>query len=62
VSVNQTLSEQRAANVATYLATQGIDRSRVTSVGLASTLPVAVEDGDLGGRENRRVELVVRVP
>ena len=61
-AANQTLSEQRAANVAGYLGTQGIDRGRLTSVGLASTLPVAAEDGDLGRRENRRVELVVRVP
>jgi outer membrane protein OmpA-like peptidoglycan-associated protein len=62
VAVNQPLSEQRAANVATYLATQGIDRARLTSVGLGSTLPVAVENGELGRRENRRVELVVRLP
>ena len=61
-AVNQTLSEQRAANVANYLASQGIDRARLSSVGLASTLPVVVEDGELGRRENRRVELVVRVP
>ena len=60
-AVNQSLSEQRAANVATYLASQGIDRGRLTSVGLASTVPVVVEDGELGRRENRRVELVVRV-
>ena len=61
-AVNQTLSEQRASNVATYLASNGIDRSRLTSVGLSSTLPVALEDSELGRRENRRVELVVRLP
>jgi outer membrane protein OmpA-like peptidoglycan-associated protein len=61
VAANQTLSEQRATNVANYLASQGIDRSRLSSVGLASTLPVVVEDGELGRRENRRVELVVRL-
>ena len=61
-ALNQTLSEQRATNVANYLASQGIDRSRLSSVGLASTLPVALEDGELGRRENRRVELVVRLP
>jgi flagellar motor protein MotB len=33
----------------------------MTSVGLASTVPVAVENGEPGRRENRRVELVVRV-
>jgi outer membrane protein OmpA-like peptidoglycan-associated protein len=61
-AVNQPLSEQRAANVATYLATQGIDRARLSSIGLASGLPVVLEDGELGRRENRRVELVVRLP
>jgi len=49
-------------NVANYLASQGIDRARLTSVGLAATLPVVLEDGELGRRENRRVELVVRLP
>lgn len=61
-AANQALSEQRAANVATYLASHGIDRSRLTSVGLASTLPIVLEDGEAGRRENRRVELVVRLP
>jgi outer membrane protein OmpA-like peptidoglycan-associated protein len=61
-AANQTLSEQRATNVANYLASHGIDRARLTSVGLASTLPVVLEDGELGRRENRRVELVVRLP
>ena len=67
-SANQTLSEQRATNVATYLSSRGIDRSRLTSVGLASTVPVVLEknpdgsDNPNGRRENRRVELVVRVP
>jgi outer membrane protein OmpA-like peptidoglycan-associated protein len=61
-TVNQTLSEQRAATVATYLASQGFDRARLSSVGLASTVPVVLEDSELGRRENRRVELVVRLP
>lgn len=66
-AANQTLSEQRAANVLSYLATRGIDRSRLSSIGLASTLPVVLEknpdgsDNPLGRRENRRVELVLRL-
>ena len=65
---NQTLSEQRASNVAGYLAARGFDRASVTSIGLGSTLPVALEknpdgsDNPTGQRENRRVELVVRIP
>jgi outer membrane protein OmpA-like peptidoglycan-associated protein len=67
-AANQTLSEQRAANVASYLATQGIDSGRLSSIGLASTLPVVLEknadgsDNPVGRRENRRVELVLRLP
>jgi outer membrane protein OmpA-like peptidoglycan-associated protein len=67
-SVNQTLSEQRAANVAAYLATQGISQSRLSSIGLASSRPIVLEtnpdgsDNPMGRTVNRRVELVVRVP
>jgi outer membrane protein OmpA-like peptidoglycan-associated protein len=67
-SANQTLSEQRAAAAADYLATKGIDRSRLSSVGLGSSVPVVLEtnpdgsDNPTGRRDNRRVELVVRVP
>ena len=65
---NQTLSEQRAAAASTYLATHGIDGSRLTSVGLGSSLPIALEtnpdgsDNPAGRMSNRRVEFVVRVP
>jgi outer membrane protein OmpA-like peptidoglycan-associated protein len=67
-SGNQTLSEQRAAAAVAYLATKGIDRSRLSSVGLGSTVPIALEknpdgsDSPAGRTENRRVEFVVRVP
>lgn len=67
-SVNQTLSQQRASNVAAYLATQGISQSRLSSVGLSSTHPIVLEkyadgsDNAAGRTINRRVELVVRVP
>jgi outer membrane protein OmpA-like peptidoglycan-associated protein len=64
-AANQALSEQRAVTVAGYLATQGIDGSRLSSVGLASTQPVMSEtnpdgsDNPAGRTENRRVEIVV---
>lgn len=67
-SVNQTLSEQRATSVATFLASQGIAQSRLTSVGFSSTRPLVLEsnpDGSAntqGRTQNRRVELVVRLP
>ena len=67
-SVNQTLSEQRAANVASFISTRGIAQSRLTSIGFASTRPLVLEtnqDGSpnvQGRTQNRRVELVFRLP
>ena len=65
---NQALSEQRAAAASAYMATKGIDSSRLSSVGLGSTVPIALEtnpdgsDNPAGRASNRRVEFVVRVP
>ncbi len=67
-AANQTLSEARAEAAAAYLATKGIDQSRMSAVGLGSSVPIALEqnpdgsDNPAGRQENRRVELVVRVP
>jgi outer membrane protein OmpA-like peptidoglycan-associated protein len=67
-SANQTLSEQRAAAAAAYLGTKGIDPARLSSVGLGSSVPVVLEtnpdgsDNPAGRHDNRRVELVARVP
>ena len=67
-AANQTLSEQRAAAASAYMATKGIDASRLSSVGLGSTVPIALEtnpdgtDNPAGRASNRRVEFVVRVP
>jgi outer membrane protein OmpA-like peptidoglycan-associated protein len=67
-SANQQLSLARANSVADYLGSQGIDRSRISTVGMASTRPVVLEtnpdgsDNPAGRTENRRVELVVRTP
>jgi outer membrane protein OmpA-like peptidoglycan-associated protein len=63
---NQTLSEQRARNVADLLGRSGIDPGSLSSVGLGDTQPIAVEtnaDGSAnepGRHEDRRVEVVVR--
>ena len=68
-AANMTLSEQRAAAVATWLQTVGgINAASVTSVGLGNTQPAALEtnaDGsvsDIGQTVNRRVEIVVITP
>jgi outer membrane protein OmpA-like peptidoglycan-associated protein len=67
-SVNEPLSERRAAVVQRYLTDHGVQATSVTSVGLGSTHPLVLEtnpDGSVnpaGQRFNRRVELVVRLP
>jgi outer membrane protein OmpA-like peptidoglycan-associated protein len=59
-ATNQTLSEQRAANVKSYLESHGLKQTGITSVGLSSTRPLAEENNDEGRKFNRRVEIVVR--
>ncbi len=68
-AANQTLSEQRAKAVATWLTdVGGLNATSVTSVGLGDTHPAALEtnpDGtvsDIGQTINRRVEIVVITP
>jgi len=67
-SVNQPLSERRAAAVRSYFADHGIRAASMTSVGFGSTRPVVLEtnpDGSAnpaGQHFNRRVEVVVRLP
>jgi len=56
---NQTLSEQRAAAVLTYLRSSGIAPDAVSSRGFGKTMPVASNDTAAGRQLNRRVELVV---
>ncbi|AWW29825.1 hypothetical protein DN752_06660 [Echinicola strongylocentroti] len=56
---NQKLSEQRASSVANYLKMQGIDSSRLTTVGHGESMPVSSNDTDAGRAENRRVEVAI---
>jgi outer membrane protein OmpA-like peptidoglycan-associated protein len=56
---NQTLSSQRAQAVLDYLAAHGIDRSRLTSKGFASSVPIDTNATSAGRENNRRVEFVV---
>ena len=53
---NQTLSEQRAATVKSYLAAKGLNTSRFTTMGLGIADPIATNDTAEGKSLNRRVE------
>jgi outer membrane protein OmpA-like peptidoglycan-associated protein len=58
-AMNQTLSENRASTVRTYLVEQGVTTNSVSAKGFGNTSPVASNDNAAGRQENRRVELVV---
>ncbi|MDX1464516.1 MAG: OmpA family protein [Halomonas sp.] len=54
---NQDLSQRRADSVADYLASQGVSRDRMRTIGYGESQPVASNETDAGRAENRRVEL-----
>lgn len=55
---NMRLSARRAAAVRTYLISQGVAASRMTSKGYGETMPIADNKTVEGRKQNRRVELV----
>lgn len=54
-AANMSLSDRRAAAVVTWLVGQGIDRSRLQSVGKGETVPVGDNATEAGRQQNRRV-------
>lgn len=58
-SFNQTLSENRAGSVASYLMQRGVAGNRVESVGYGFTRPIADNSTASGRAQNRRVEVLI---
>lgn len=56
---NQTLSERRAASVASHLRASGVSSNRITTKGMGETDPKGSNDTDASRAENRRVEFVI---
>ena len=56
---NQSLSERRAATVATYINNRGIDQRRILAFGRGLTQPIADNATPAGRAQNRRVELTL---
>lgn len=56
---NQRLSERRSASAAAYLASQGVDRARLSATGKGESEPIAANDTDAGQAKNRRVEVAI---
>ncbi len=58
--MNMTLSDKRAAAVADYLKTNGVDESRIASKGFGPDVPKAPNKTAAGRAKNRRVEMKLR--
>ncbi len=58
-SYNQNLSEKRASTVSGYLATKGINNTRLSIKGFGETLPKYDNNTDEGRAQNRRVEFLI---
>ena len=58
-SLNMKLSAARANSVRDYIVGQGVEATRLTSIGFGKTKPIA-DNGTADGREqNRRVEFTI---
>ncbi len=56
---NQALSERRARSVAGYLAVQGLQDERLSTVGFGETTPRYDNDTEEGRAQNRRVDFLI---
>ncbi|CAD7047694.1 cell envelope biogenesis protein OmpA [Pseudorhizobium endolithicum] len=56
---NQGLSERRAASVANYLASRGVDQRRMSTMGFGPSQPIASNATPEGRAQNRRVEVMI---
>lgn len=62
VEMNQTLSQNRANSVRSYLVQQGIRPARLAASGMGETRPIANNLSESGRQQNRRVEVVIENP
>jgi outer membrane protein OmpA-like peptidoglycan-associated protein len=58
-SYNQALSQRRSNSAATYLAAQGVARTRLAATGKGESEPVTTNETDAGRQQNRRVEVAI---
>ncbi|MEK6793319.1 MAG: OmpA family protein [Spirochaetota bacterium] len=57
---NRSLSQARAAAVARYFVSAGIQSGRLTAKGYGQSKPVVANTSDAGRKQNRRVEFVIQ--
>ena len=59
---NLVLSTRRAAEVATFLVSQGVPPASISAKGFGDTRPVASNDTPQGRAQNRRIEITIQGP
>lgn len=59
---NRSLSQRRADSVKAYLVQQGVNSSRLSTMGKGFDSPVTNNDTATGRQQNRRVEIVISEP
>ena len=59
-AANWKLSKVRAEAVASYLASKGIEKSRLTAIGHGEKSPIATNKTEAGRAQNRRITLIVK--
>jgi chemotaxis protein MotB len=59
---NLVLSTRRAADVVTYLVSQGVPAASISAKGFGDTRPVASNDTPQGRAQNRRIEITIQGP
>jgi chemotaxis protein MotB len=57
---NLVLSTRRAADVVTYLISQGVPAASISAKGFGDTRPVASNDTPQGRAQNRRIEITIQ--
>ena len=62
IADNLDLSSRRAANVAAYLQSQGVNPNILSAKGFGETHPVAPNETPQGRAQNRRIEIVLEGP
>jgi outer membrane protein OmpA-like peptidoglycan-associated protein len=58
--LNQTLSQNRAQSVATYLSQRGVSPQRLQAMGYGPSNPIADNGTEAGRAQNRRVEIYLK--
>jgi len=57
-SDNEMLSQKRAESIKAYLVSEGLDGSRIKTIGIGESNPIATNETEQGRAQNRRVDIM----